>query len=196
MSLLLIHPLSISGDGLIKATSEVVTRFYLGVRGHTSFLSSIMKHAGHSLEDIALSKSGTHRKRFQNIKSKGEEIRNSYKNVLIGKNLLLHFDSKLCNEWDLKNNITVKMGRIAVSLTAPENDNSSDILQGVFQANSSKGKDQAKQIKKVHKDFEIENNIFAVCPDTTASNAGAYNGGVELVSRYVVGKHIMWLLCR
>ena len=99
--------MSISGDGLTKTTSEVATRFHLGVRDHTAILSSILKHAGHNLEDIVLSKSGTHRKIFHTINSKGEEIRNSYKNVLIGKKLLLHFDSKLCNEWDLKNNITV-----------------------------------------------------------------------------------------
>ena len=101
--------LSRSGDGLIKATSEVSTRFHLVVRGHTAILSSILKHAGHNLEDIVLSKSGTHRKRFHTIKSKREEIRNSYKDVLIGKKLLPHFDSKFCNEWDLKNNIAVKM---------------------------------------------------------------------------------------
>ena len=70
-----------------------------------------------------------------------EEIRNSYKKFLICKKLLLHIDNKLCNEWDVKNNITVIMERIAVSVTAPEDDNSSDILLGVFQANSSKGKD-------------------------------------------------------
>ena len=120
-----------------------------------------------------------------------EEIRNSYKNVLISKKLLLHFDSKLCNEWDLKNNITVKMERIAVSVTAPEDDYSSDILLGVSQTNSSKDKDQAKQIKKVLEDFEIENDIFAVCTDTTASKTDAHNGGIKLISRYVVRKHIM-----
>ena len=76
-------------------------------------------------------------------------------------------------------------------MTAPEDDNSSDILLGVFQANSSKGKDQAKQIKKVLEDFEIENNHFAICTDTTASNTGAHNGGIKLISRCVVGKHIM-----
>ena len=108
---------------------------------------------------------------------------------------MLHFDSKLCNEWDLKSNITVKMERIAVSVTAPEDDNNSDILLGVYQANSSKGKYQAKQIKKVQEDFEIENNIFAVCTDTTTSNVGVHNGGIELINGYVVRKHIMWLLC-
>ena len=33
------------------------------------------------------------------------------------------------------------MEKIAVSVTASEDDNSSDILLGVFQGNSSKGKD-------------------------------------------------------
>ena len=88
------------------------------------------------------------------------------------------------------------MERIAVNVTAPEDDNSSDILLRVFQANLPKGKDQAKQIIRVLEDFEIENNIFAICNDITASNTGAHNGGIEVVSIYVVGKHIMWLLCR
>ena len=100
------------------------------------------------MEGIVFSKSGTHRKRFYTIKSKGEESRNCYKNVFIGKKLLLHFDGKLCSNWDLKNSIIVKMEKFAVSVTAPEDDNSSDILLGVFQTNLYKGKGQAKQIKK------------------------------------------------
>ena len=45
------------------------------------------------------------------------------------------------------------MERIAVSVTTPEDDNSSDILLGVFQANSSKRKDKAKKNKKCTRKF-------------------------------------------
>ena len=59
---------------------------------------------------------------------------------MAGKNLILHFDSKLVKEIEEKLKITVKKERVAISVTSPEFTTKDDRLLGIIPVESTKGK--------------------------------------------------------
>ena len=66
----------------------------MGIRPQTSFVAAICNKAGVSLEDITLSRTTVHRKRFKKIEELGDKIRQDIMTTLKGKKLCLHFDGK------------------------------------------------------------------------------------------------------
>ena len=73
-------------------------------------MSSILNKAGQNLDNVKISKSKVHQKRFQIIQEKGNEIRQDVIETLKGKRLVLHFDGKLVQEISEEKNISVKEG--------------------------------------------------------------------------------------
>ena len=67
---------------------------------------------------------------------------------------------------------------IAISVTSPDLGDADDILLGVFQAVSSKGSDQADVILNLREYYDIVDQVFAVCYDTTSSNTGIFSGAM------------------
>ncbi len=92
-------------------------------------------------------------------------------------------------------NVTVTVERIAVSVTSPDIEDSDDILLGVVQAESSKGSDQAHVILNLLEYYEVADQIFAVCCDTTSSNTGAFSGAISVLSKFL-NVPILWIMCR
>jgi len=92
-------------------------------------------------------------------------------------------------------NVTVTVERIAVSVTSPDIEDSDDILLGVVQAESSKGSDQAHVILNLLEYYEVADQIFAVCCDTTSSNTGAFSGAISVLTK-VLNVPILWIMCR
>ena len=74
--------------------------------------------------------------------------------------------------------ITVTVERIAISVTSPDLGDSDDILLGVVQAASSKVSDQADVILNLREYYDIVDQVFAVCCDTTRSNTGVFSGAM------------------
>ena len=134
---------------MIKCTSEVSARFNVGIRPQTAIVSSILNRAGKNIGDVNLSKSYVHKKRFEVIKERGNEIREDIIETLQGKRLVLHFDGKLVREISEDKKISVEVERIAVSVTSPDFQDKDDVLLGVIQSGSSKGADQAEIILKL-----------------------------------------------
>jgi hypothetical protein len=85
-------------------------------------------------------------------------------------------ESKWKNEDDL--DITVTVERIGTSVTSPDFGDSDNILLGVVQAASSKGSHQADVILNLREYYEIVDQVFAVCCDTTSSNTGVFSGAM------------------
>ena len=106
--------IELTADELIECTSEVSARYNIGVRPQTAIMSSILNKAGQNLDNVKISKSKVHQKRFQIIQEKGNEIRQDVIETLKGKRLVLHFDGKLVQEISEEKNISVKAERIAV----------------------------------------------------------------------------------
>jgi hypothetical protein len=70
---------------------------------------------------------------------------------------------------------------IAISVTSPDLEDADDILLGVFQAVSSKGSDQADVILNLLEQYDIVDQTFAVCCDTTSSNTIVFSGAIVLL---------------
>ena len=103
--------------------------------------------------------------------------------------------NKQVKEVEEKMNIVVSVERISVSVTSPDIEGSDDILLGVVQADSSKGCDQAEVILSLLEYYEIADQIYAVCCDTTASNTAAFSGAIALLSS-ILNVPLLWFLCR
>ena len=82
-----------------------------------------------------------------------------------------------------------------MSVTSPDMDDTDDELLGIVQTASSKGSDQAVAILNLLEYFNIVDQIFAVCCDTTASNTGIHSGAVVILSS-ILNTLLLWFLCR
>ena len=92
-------------------------------------------------------------------------------------------------------NISVKRERIAVSVTSSEFNDDHDVLLGVLEAESFKGRDLVSTILQHLEYFEISDQIFAVCTDTTASNTGSWSGAISIQAT-IMDKPLLWFMCR
>ena len=187
--------ISISADELVDCTAAVSARYRVGVRPQTSLIASICNKAGVNLDEIPVSRSTVHRKRFKKIEELGDEIRQDIMTTLKGKKLCLHFDGKQIQQIEENLNITVTCERIAISVTSPDIEDTDDILLGVVQAESSKGCDQADVILNLLEYYDIADQIFAVCCDTTSSNTGEWSGAIALLAS-ILNVPLLWFLCR
>ena len=187
--------ISISAEDLVDCTAAVSARYRVGTRPQTSIVAAICNKAGVNLEDIILSRSTVHRKRFQKIEAVGDKLRQEIITTLKGKKLCVHFDGKRVKQIEEDLKITVSVERIAVSVTSPDMDETDDVLLGVVQAASSKGSDQAVAILNLLEYFNIVDQIFVVCCDTTASNTGIHSGAVVILSS-ILNTPLLWFLCR
>lgn len=187
--------ITISSEDLVDCTAAVSARYRVGIRPQTSIVAAICNKAGVNLEDIPLSRATVHRKRFKKIEELGDAIRQDVVNTLKGKKLCIHFDGKQVKQIEEDLNITTTVERIAISVTSPDIDDSDDILLGVVQAASSKGCDQAEVILNLLEYYDIVDQIFAVCCDTTSSNTGAFSGAIVILSS-ILKIPLLWFLCR
>ena len=58
----------ISPEELIECTSTVAARYRVGIRPQTSILAAICNKAGVNLDNIPISRTTVHRKRYEHIK--------------------------------------------------------------------------------------------------------------------------------
>ena len=56
-----------SSEDLVDCTSEVSARYRVGIRPQTVIIAAICKKADVNLEDMPISRSSVHRKRFKKI---------------------------------------------------------------------------------------------------------------------------------
>ncbi|XP_065679805.1 uncharacterized protein LOC136094125 [Hydra vulgaris] len=187
--------ISISAEDLVDCTAAVSARFRVGIRPQTSLVAATCNKAGVNLDDINLSRSTVHRKRFKKIEILGDKLRQEIIATLKGKKQCVHFDGKRIKQIEEDLKITVSVERIAVSVTSPDMDDTDDILLGVVQAPSSKGNDQAEAILNLLEYYDIVDQIFSVCCDTTASNTGIHSGAVVILSS-ILNIPLIWFLCR
>lgn len=187
--------INITADELIECTSAIAARYNIGVRPQTAMIAAVCNKSGVDLEDLSVSRSTVHRKRYKKIEILGDMIRQEIIETLKGKRLCVHFDGKQVKEIAEDLNITLNVERISVSVTSPDMNDTNDILLGVVQADSSKGQDQALVILNLLEYYDITEQIYAVCCDTTASNTGAFSGAIALLSS-TLNVPLLWFLCR
>jgi hypothetical protein len=67
-------------------------------------------------------------------------------------------------------------------LTSPDKGENYNFLIGFAQAQSSKGSDQAYVILNLLYYYEVVDQMFAICCDTTSTNTGAFSGAISVLS--------------
>jgi hypothetical protein len=85
--------------------------------------------------------------------------------------------------------------KISISVTSPDLGDVDDILLGVFQAVSSKSSDQADVILNLLEYYDIVDQTFAVCCDTTSSNNCVFSGAIVLLCT-ILNTPLLWFPCR
>ena len=187
--------LAVNVEKLIECTAIPATRFNVGVRPHLAILSEVFKAGGIEINDIPLSRSTLHRKKFKYVELEGDSEWISISNHLKGRRLILHFDTKLLEQITSGLNIIQKIERLAVSVSSPDDDTMEDHLLGVVQCPSSKGVDQAEQVHNLLEYYGCTEQIIGICCDTTASNTGGVNGAVQIL-KDILKLPILWIMCR
>lgn len=81
-------------------------------------------------------------------------------------------------------------------MSSPDLSATDDILLAIVECDSAKGTDMADTIIEVLAFYEIKDEqIFAVCCDTTAANTGCHKGANIIISE-MLKKHLSWFMCR
>ncbi|XP_047145816.1 uncharacterized protein LOC124818775 [Hydra vulgaris] len=76
--------LAVNVEKLIECTAIPATRFNVGVRSHLAILSEVFKAGGIEINDIPLSRSTLHRKKFKYVELEGDSEWISISNHLKG----------------------------------------------------------------------------------------------------------------
>src|SRR6218665_3994683 len=150
--------IELTPDELIEATSTVPARFKVGIRPQTAILSAILNKSGVDLNEISISRTSVHRKRYQVLDRQGDKMRQETIETLKGKQLILHFDGKIVEQQQqemCEGGMMVDCERIAVSVTSPQFGDNGDLPIGVVLSDSSKRSDQAYNIMSLLEYCEI-----------------------------------------
>ena len=83
--------------------------------------------------------------------------------------------------------------RCSILVSSPGLDK--DILLGVPKLISSAGHHQVEGVLELLKDWEVTEQVFSVCCDSTAAQTGKYNGAMTLLSNHL-DQPVVWFVCR
>lgn len=180
---------------MIEATTPLSVRAGLSYRDQTMFIAAVVNYLGADLKQLKVNRETVRTKRYEIVQRQGDEIRRHYREEMSGKNLVLHFDGKLVAHIEEAMKQKVTRDRIAVSVTSPEFSHKEDLLLGVVPSDSGRAADQALVIQNLLEHFEVPDQVFAICTDTTATNTGRREGAVMILTR-ILHKPLLWLMCR
>ena len=176
---------------LCKLTAPLARRYKISPRAQTAFLAKIIKIGGGNVKDFVLSRSSAQRLGYEAIKSESEKLVAEKIEKLSGKEIQLHFDGKSLQHYMEGKVETTE--RIAVIASSPEMEG--EVLLGIPSVPTSSGVDQVNGILPLLEKYEIEDNIFSVNIDSTASNTGKWAGAATLLQNEL-DLAFLWIICR
>lgn len=153
-------------------------------------VSAVLDAAGCNLNEISVSKETIRKEREKNRELTNREVRAEFK---FGSFLTVHWDGKMLPDLTFEgdSNSDVQVDRLAIVATG---DGKSKLL-GVPKISSGTGLSQANAVFGAAKDWKIEENVKAICFDTTSSNTGVKSGACVLLEQKF-GKPLFWFACR
>ena len=149
----------------------------------TCMVAAFTNHGGGKIDNIALSKSTTRRKRKVARREMAADVRRNF-TCNPGQ---INFDGKLMV--DLYG--FGKVNRLAIVLVQED----SNKILAIVKTESSTGKVEAEAVKKALDEWEITEKIIACGFDTTSSNTGVRKGACTLLQE-LLSRQILWLACR
>ena len=147
-------------------------------------ISETAKSLGHDLNEFALSRSTIRRSRRDHRKNLATEILKTFSPQVP---LTIHWDGKLLP--DLSNSKIVDRLPILVSAHGKTQ------LLSVLKLPSGTGETQAHAIFQALKEWNVLDNVGAMCFDTTSSNTGRINGACVILEQ-LLEHDLLYLTCR
>lgn len=182
-------------EELLEATTSLCARGMVSVEMQTRFLASIINILGGTPHQMQISTSSIHRERTKLLEKRATIIRESYQEEMKGKHLVLHFDGKILKHLDEETNQSVMRDRVAVSISSPEFVEKGDRLLGILPTESGKAIDETMTIHNLLEYYEICEDIFAICADTTSVNTGVHSGIIMNIA-HILKRPLLWFMCR
>ena len=181
-------------NNMIEKTSKTFQRYNVGIGAQTAIMASILNAGGADLDKLKFSKSTVNSIRSRALAKEGENIIDSMTAKLQGCKLQLHADTKEVLQQD-PDGMMRKVERLAVNVTCEAEFPGEDFLLGVIPVDSSKGVDVAEGIFSLLQKYELTDEIYSICTDTTASMSGVRNGLIVLLQNKLK-RSVLWTLCR
>ena len=178
----------VSKNSLLLQTSD---RRQLSSRALTSVAGAALVEMGEDLNDHVFSHSTINRNRRHMRAETAGAIKTSF---CPPKRATVHFDGKLLT--DLSGGFG---DRLAVMLSGDTPDCTSGKLLSARLIKDSSGKEQADEVVRALKEWKAQNNIVAMCFDTTSSNTGWINGAATRIEKSLAKiqkRPVLWLPCR
>ena len=104
---------------LIECTTIPATRFNFGLQPHLAILSEVFKTGGIEMDNIPLSRSTLHWKKFKYVEHEVDFEWISITSHLKGRRLIVHFDTKLLEHITTGLNTILKTERLAEPVNSP-----------------------------------------------------------------------------
>ncbi len=157
----------------------------ISIREELKVVASILRLGGADIMETSLSTSTIYRQRKRTIKTKAKEHKENFK---CPDHVVIHWDGKIVQ---VMSGLTEDRVAVVLSSTCG--------IGGKFLASpaigSGTGRAQADAVFQVCINWDLINNIRAMCFDTTASNSGHLSGAAVLFER-LLGRSLFHLACR
>lgn len=154
----------------------------------TSVILSMAKALGIDIATLSASRSTVHRERDKIRDEITKQIIEKFGRNLGDAFLVLHWDGKVLQKW---RSVDGKSDRVAIVVT---NGKDSKIL-GAVELEHGTSVNQFNAIKGIVDDWDLTNNIKAICFDTTSTNTGERQGICKRFRDLYKGE-ILTLACR
>ena len=161
-----------------------VDRAKLSDRKAMYVLSATASACGKDLDEVVLSRSTLQRKRIATRKNIADDIKQTF---APNTTLTVHWDSKLLK--DIESNETVD--RLAILVSGGGNSK----LLAVPKLLSGTGLETAEVVLTCLEDWNLIDDVKAMCFDTTASNTGAKKGACFILEQKL-NKNLLAFACR
>lgn len=141
---------------------------------------------GHDVSNLVVSISTIRRCRTQVRCDSGKELRKMFKEEVIDA-VSVHWDGKILPS--LTGNDKVDRLPVVISFNGKEQ------LLGIPAISSGTGKEQAEAVYALLKEWDVVQNVQALCCDTTASNLGRFQGACVLLEQ-MIEKDLLYFPCQ
>lgn len=164
----------------------VLDRTKVSDRQATFIIGTTIKSLGHDINYFACSRSTI---KLQREKARQEMASFIKESFTLKSKLTVHWDGKMISNLTSRDHVD----RLPILISGGEQDK----LLNIKKLSSSTGEVQAQAVFDCLSDqeWDLSQNIVAMCFDTTSSNTGKNKGSCILLERKL-GKNLFWLACR
>lgn len=148
-----------------KDLSATLDRTAVSDRKATLIVAATTNSLGCNINGLTVNRSSIRRARIRHRKDASTDIRQEF---VFDPVLVFHWDGKMLPYISS----TKVIERLPVIVTGQTNNK----MLGVPKLSSSSGKAQADAVVNCLKDWNVADNVKAMCFDTTSSNTGIHNG--------------------